>query len=159
MFPEPITDERREQIIEAMANRIKQFGMVTPAIFFLEANKPISYIGGQAMHFFSPIIGIFFNSFEDYAFFFDDRNNVELLIQRLESIALEEEKERQAAKAAKRKARVEAKKAKQAKKKAEEAADNAGKDIVEEEEEITEKKDVSGKSLVDEAIKIDPDKS
>lgn len=157
MFPEPITDERRDQIVEAMADRIKQFGMVTPAIFFLEANKPVTYIGGQTMHFFAPIVGVFFNTFEDYAFFFDDRNNVEMLIQRLESIALEEEKERKEAKAAKKKAKLEAKKAKQAKKEAEKAT--GGKDMPHGDEGETDNKEVTDRSLVDEAIKIDPDKS
>ncbi|MFY9471354.1 MAG: hypothetical protein WAQ54_05070, partial [Bacillota bacterium] len=40
------------------------------------------------------IVGVFFETFEDYAYFFDDRKNVELLIQRLEAIAMEEEEER-----------------------------------------------------------------
>lgn len=92
--PEPIDEKRRDQLLDEMAKRIKQFGMVVPGIFFLEMNKPLSYIGGQAMHFFAPIVGVLFPSFEDYAFFFDERDNVELLIQRLEVIAQEEEQER-----------------------------------------------------------------
>lgn len=95
--PEPIDDKRRDELLDAMAERIKQFGMVVPAIFFLEMNKPLSYIGGQTMHFFSPIVGVLFPTFEDYAFFFDDRDNVELLIQRLEGIAQEEEEARKTA--------------------------------------------------------------
>ena len=58
-FNEPIDEKRRDEIIEAIANRVKQFGMTVPAIFFLEMNKPLSYIGGQAMHFFAPIVGVF----------------------------------------------------------------------------------------------------
>ncbi len=90
-FPEPIDIKRRDEIIDAIAKRVKQFGMLVPAIFFLEMNKPLSYIGGQAMHFFAPIAGVFFATFEDYAYFFDDRSNVELLIQKLEAISAEEE--------------------------------------------------------------------
>ncbi len=93
-FREPIDEKRREELLDAMANKINQFGMTVPAIFFLEMNKPFSYIGGQLMHFFSPMIGVFFETFEDYAYFFDDRKNVELLIQRLEALAMEEEDER-----------------------------------------------------------------
>lgn len=104
-FSEPIDEKRRDQILDAIASRIKQFGMLVPAIFFLEMNKPFSYIGGQAMHFFAPIVGVFFETFEDYAYFFDDRQNVELLIQRLEALAMEEEEERKQQKALRKKSR------------------------------------------------------
>jgi len=93
-FPEPINEKRRDEILEAIAKRVEQFGMLVPAIFFLEMNKPLSYIGGQAMHFFAPIVGVFFDTFEDYAYFLDDRKNVELLIQKLESIADKEDEAR-----------------------------------------------------------------
>ncbi len=109
-FPEPIDDKRRDELIEAMAKKVQQFGLIVPAIFFLEMHKPLSYLGGQAMHFFSPIIGVLFPTFEDYAYFMEGRGNVELLIQRLESMANEEE---EAAKKAKKEKRL-AKQAKQA---------------------------------------------
>lgn len=101
-FPEPIDGKRRDEILEAIAHRIDQFGMLVPAIFFLEMNKPLSYVGGQAMHFFAPIVGVFFETFEDYAYFFDDRKNVELLIQKLESLAEKEDEERRQEKEAKK---------------------------------------------------------
>ncbi|MGI6620786.1 MAG: hypothetical protein ACOX35_04950 [Bacillota bacterium] len=100
-FREPIDEKRRDEIVEAIAQKAKQYGLAVPAIFFLEMNKPLSYIGGQVMHFFSPMIGVFFETFEDYAYFFDDRKNVELLIQRIEAIAMEEEEERKRQKALK----------------------------------------------------------
>ncbi|MBE3519498.1 MAG: hypothetical protein IMW97_04240 [Firmicutes bacterium] len=97
-FPQPIDEKRRDELIEAIAKRVKQFGMIVPAIFFLEMNKPLSYLGSQAMHFFAPLVGVFFNTFDDYAYFFEDRRNVELLIQRLEAMALEEQEEERRAK-------------------------------------------------------------
>jgi hypothetical protein len=93
-FSEPIDQKRRDQILDAIAKRVEQFGMLVPAIFFLEMNKPISYISGQAMHFFAPIVGVFFETFEDYAYFLDERTNVELLIQKLEGLSTEEEEAR-----------------------------------------------------------------
>lgn len=104
-FSEPIDEKRRNEIVDAIAKKIKQFGMLVPAIFFLEMHKPFSYIGGQAMHFFAPVVGVFFDTFEDYAYFLDDRQNVELLIQRLEALAMEEEDERKKQKALKSKSR------------------------------------------------------
>ena len=106
--PEPIDSKKRDEMIEAMAKRVQQFGMLVPAIFFLEMNKPLSYIGAQAMHFFSPIVGVLFPTFEDYAFFLEDRHNVELLIQKLEGLSEQEEE-------AQRQARKEKKLQKQAK--------------------------------------------
>ena len=101
-FPEPIDQKRRDELIEAIAERIDQFGMIVPAIFFLEMNKPLSYIGGQAMHFFAPIVGVFFSTFEDYAYFLEDRKNIELLIQKLESLSERDEEERRKQKEAKK---------------------------------------------------------
>ena len=112
-FREPIDEKRRDEIIEAIASRIEQFGMVVPAIFFLELNKPLSFLGGQALHFVSPFASVLFNTFEDYAYFFDDRKNVELLIQKLESIAAKEEDRARQLKA-QRKAQKAAKKAEKA---------------------------------------------
>ncbi|HHY12437.1 MAG TPA: hypothetical protein GX529_07390 [Firmicutes bacterium] len=100
-FREPIDEKRRDELLDAIAKKIKQYGLAVPAIFFLEMNKPFSYIGGQAMHFFAPVVGVFFETFEDYAYFFDDRQNVELLIQRIEAIAMEEEEEKRQRKALK----------------------------------------------------------
>lgn len=99
-FSEPIDEKRRDIIVDAIAKKVQQYGMLVPAIFFLEMNKPLSYIGGQAMHFFAPIAGVFFSTFEDYAYFFDDRKNVELLIQRLETLSAEEEEASRKAKKA-----------------------------------------------------------
>ncbi len=99
-FSEPIDEKRRDIIVDAIAKKVQQYGMLVPAIFFLEMNKPLSYIGGQAMHFFAPIAGVFFATFEDYAYFFDDRKNVELLIQRLETLSAEEEEASRKAKKA-----------------------------------------------------------
>ncbi len=96
--PEPIDLKRRDELLEGMAKRVQQFGMLVPAIFFLEMNKPLSYIGAQAMHFFSPVAGVLFPTFEDYAYFLEDRQNVELLIQKLEAMSEQEEEERKQAK-------------------------------------------------------------
>ncbi len=96
--PEPIDAKKRDEMIEAVAKRVQQFGMLVPAIFFLEMHKPLSYIGAQAMHFFSPIAGVLFPTFEDYAYFLEDRQNVELLIQKLESLSDQEEEAKRQAK-------------------------------------------------------------
>jgi len=65
--------------------------MITPAVFFLEMNKPLSYIGSQAMHFFSPLVSVVFTSFDEFAYFFEDRQNLERLIVRLEELSIEQD--------------------------------------------------------------------
>lgn len=98
-----ITEARRNQLIEAIAQKVGQYGMITPAIFFLEMNKPLSYIGSQAMHFFSPIVSVLFTSFEEYAYFFEDRQNIERLISRLEEVSAELDAKAKAAREAAKK--------------------------------------------------------
>ena len=94
-----ITPERRDEVCEILATRIARYGMIVPAIFFLEMNRPISFLGSQAMHFISPMVGVFVETFEDYAFFFEDRDNLDMLINRLEELGQEQEEEEKARKA------------------------------------------------------------
>ena len=98
-----LTEERRAHLIESIVKKVVQYGMITPAIFFLEMNKPLSYIGSQAMHFFSPIVSVLFTSFEEYAYFFEDRKNMERLIVRLEEVSLEQDQQAKTAREAAKK--------------------------------------------------------
>ncbi|MBC7327717.1 hypothetical protein H5T87_06345 [bacterium] len=52
--------ELEEQFIDRLAERIKRMGLVAPAIFFLEAHKPLSFIGGQVLYFSRPFLGVLF---------------------------------------------------------------------------------------------------
>ena len=56
-------------------------------------NKPLSFIGSQALHFFTPMIGAFVdeNRVTEYATLLEDRANLELLLQKLEKAAQEPE--------------------------------------------------------------------
>jgi len=51
------------------------------------------------MHFFSPIVGVFFETFEDYAFFFEQRENVDLLVKKLEELSRKQDEEEKAIRA------------------------------------------------------------
>ena len=77
--------------ISELAEKITSHGMATPAIFFLEMIKYVSFLGSQLMVFFGPIITVFIQSYEYYqlAELLEDRENVEFLlteIERLESV-------------------------------------------------------------------------
>ena len=80
-------------MITQLAKEIVSHGMSTPAIFFLEMVKYVSFLGSQLMVFFGPIITVFVQGHQYYeiAELLEDRDNVEFLlteIERLESIRI-----------------------------------------------------------------------
>ena len=80
-------------MITRLAEKIDTHGMSTPAIFFLEMVKYVSFLGSQLMVFFGPIITVFVQGHQYYeiAELLEDRDNVEFLlteIERLESITI-----------------------------------------------------------------------
>ena len=79
-----------KQLISDLAEKVVNHGMAVPAIFFLDMMKYLSFLGGQLMVFFGPIITAFISSQSYYKFaeLLEDRNNVEFLlleIERMES--------------------------------------------------------------------------
>ncbi len=84
--PSTLTDARRDELIEALAAHIEGLGLATAAILMLEANKPLSFLGGQALLVLQPLLGVVVGDVttEEYAALLEDRDNVERLILRLE---------------------------------------------------------------------------
>ncbi|NIA18490.1 MAG: hypothetical protein GWO85_00170 [Simkaniaceae bacterium] len=76
------------QFIQRIAKKIYNTGLVTPAIFFLEMNKPLALLGSHAAIFFGPIVNAFIQADGYYraAEIFEEPNHVELLIRALESL-------------------------------------------------------------------------
>ncbi|MBT5956862.1 MAG: hypothetical protein HOG97_08915 [Candidatus Marinimicrobia bacterium] len=77
-------------MITELAEKITAHGMSTPAIFFLDMVKYVSFLGSQLMVFFGPIITVFVQGHQYYQIteLLEDRDNVEFLlteIERLES--------------------------------------------------------------------------
>jgi len=77
---------KRDELIEALAQRLETWGLASPAAFFLEANKPFSFIGSQALLFLQPIIGLLVGerSMREYALLLEERDNIDRLLARLE---------------------------------------------------------------------------
>ncbi|MHB0885313.1 MAG: hypothetical protein ACYC6V_06625 [Bacillota bacterium] len=88
-----ITPERRDEMIEWTAQQIHKRGLTTPAVFFIEMNRPISYVGGQAVHFFSPFVNAIFDSklATEVGHLMSDRKNIDRLIDRLEELTREQD--------------------------------------------------------------------
>lgn len=72
------------------ANKIVKKGMAVPAIFLLESTKYISFIAGQTLIFFGPILTIFVNDKKYYNFtqLLEKKENIEFLISKIEETNL-----------------------------------------------------------------------
>jgi hypothetical protein len=92
MISEDISEKKMEQMIDNIAQRVVQFEMEVPAILTLESSKPLSWIGSHmGRTFVAPWIGVFGYSAmakaEEYMVVFENRKNVERLIQRIEELS------------------------------------------------------------------------
>ena len=75
-----------DALVERLARLVGRWGLAAPAIFFLEANKPLSFIGSQALLLLQPMTDLFMapELTADLAALFADRDRLETLISRLE---------------------------------------------------------------------------
>jgi hypothetical protein len=62
----PVADAARasasgtdEEFAKSIAKTVVQNGLAVPAVMFLEACRPLSFVMGQGVHFLSPILGGF----------------------------------------------------------------------------------------------------
>jgi hypothetical protein len=88
-FSEDITQEEQDKVIEQVAEKIHEYKMETIAILSLESVKPLAYIGGEMSRVFIspflPALGTELNVMgEKYITIFENRENIEKLIQLLE---------------------------------------------------------------------------
>lgn len=88
--PEPVDPRvpipEDEELLDRIAGAVVRWGMSVPAIFMLESAKPLSFIGGQFLHFLSPIVHSVANAqdLDRLAFLLERRETVEELILRIE---------------------------------------------------------------------------
>ena len=78
-------------VIDRIAKRIYDTGFITPAVLALEMVKPLALLGSHTMIFFGPIVSAFIKADGYYraAELFEEPENVELLIVRLEQMEAE----------------------------------------------------------------------
>ena len=84
--------EEDQAFIDRVAKRIYDSGFVTAAVFALEMVKPLALLGSHTMIFFGPIVSAFIRADGYYraAELFEEPQNVERLITRLEQLVEEE---------------------------------------------------------------------
>jgi hypothetical protein len=85
---EELSPERKEAIIEAVARRVLQMRLSTPAVLFLEMHKPLTFLASQAVTFVSPVFAVFFGfeRMKEMATFLRKRENIEALVERIEEL-------------------------------------------------------------------------
>jgi len=93
MFPLPPKDRsdgkitpEQDEVLDKVAKKVVQKRMTVPALMFIESVKPLNFIGAQLMVFFEPIVQSLFE-FKSYNIFreaIENRDNVEILMQKIE---------------------------------------------------------------------------
>lgn len=84
-YTSELTTEQRHSMIDRIAKEVVQRNLEGAAVMFLESIKPISYVGSQfALVVAGPFLALFGDLGIDYIRFFESRDNVEQLIQRIE---------------------------------------------------------------------------
>lgn len=88
---------QRDALIETCARRIVAYGLETPAVFFLEMHKPLSFLGSQALLFASPCLAPFLGlqRTEEFAGLLNDPHNVDRLLDRIEELSAAAQREAQ----------------------------------------------------------------
>ncbi len=98
-----LEDCRRDQLIEAWAQKIVGKGLATAAVFMIEAHKPIAGLGAHAALAFHPLLSPLLRvDFGELAAFMYRPDNLERLLQRIEGLErarteAEEQRRRRAA--------------------------------------------------------------
>jgi hypothetical protein len=81
-------DKSTDPLVERLVYLIARWGLATPVIAFLEANKPLSFVGSQALLMIQPMTDLFGASEQtkDFAVLLADRDQVGRLIASLEAV-------------------------------------------------------------------------
>lgn len=81
-----LSDERLSELVDKIARAVVDRNLAAPAIFFLETMKPLSFVGSQVMVFFDPIVSSIFDfrQYNEIRLALERRENVELLLQKIE---------------------------------------------------------------------------
>lgn len=76
-----------DELLAQVASYVVRRGLGTPAIFFLESAKPMSFVGSQALVFFEPFIRVFLSTerYQRFASLMEHRDNFEYMIRQIEA--------------------------------------------------------------------------
>ena len=90
-----LSPERADYLIDKLANWVISHKLETPAVLLLESVRPLSFIGSQMWLMYGvPLLGMVVDEREtsEYGLLFEDRENLEALIRKIETMAREADK-------------------------------------------------------------------
>ena len=89
---EPLSEEQKTKLIDALAQQVVKRGLSVPAVLFLELHKPFAFIGSQAGIVFAPFLAPFFgfDRIDQYTQLLSERENWERLVERIEELTEEQ---------------------------------------------------------------------
>jgi hypothetical protein len=77
-----------EALLDQLAAAVVQRRLETPAVFFLELNRPLAFLAGQAAHvltpFFAPLVGI--SKMREVSRLLDNPRSIDRLLERIEHL-------------------------------------------------------------------------
>ena len=80
--------DKETELINKVAEKILDSGMEAGAIFFLNALKPVYFIGGELGHFFlAPYLVLLEGKGDEYLDTFEKRENIQKLITKVEELS------------------------------------------------------------------------
>lgn len=91
---EQLTPERKRELIDAIAQRVVNYGLEVPAVLFLELHKPLAYLMGQGLLVIFPFLAPFFGTkaVYDASALLSNPDGLEALIRRIEELAAQNER-------------------------------------------------------------------
>jgi hypothetical protein len=83
----PLTPEEAE-LVERLARLVVERHLAVPAVLFLESSKPLAFLGGQALHFFEPMVHTITQrpEYRQAADILGDRDKIEHVLRRIEAL-------------------------------------------------------------------------
>ena len=88
--------ERERELIEKVARKIVDMELEGVAIMLLQTIKPLTKIGGELAYFYlAPFLPLLEDKGYEFLDTFEKRENIELLIRRMEKLSKERSKEKE----------------------------------------------------------------
>jgi hypothetical protein len=89
MIDTDLSPRRRDELIDAAARRIVRWGLDTPAVLFLEMHRPLTFLAGQSLLVAMPFLAAFVDQrhLVDWSRLLQSRDNIDLLIDRIEALS------------------------------------------------------------------------
>jgi len=93
---DPANHGKEKELVEKVAKKIVDSELEFPALFVLQTVKPLVTIGGELAYFFlAPFLPLLEDKGYDFLDTFEKRENIELLIRRVEKLHKERTKEKE----------------------------------------------------------------